>query len=155
MRDVLPSVVNINLPVSGVARNHAYVSVRKRMDGEPHLAALNLLAYAPGIKHVFLVDDDIDVMQEDQVLWALATRFQADKDLIVMNNTLGSRLNPPAYAYRRDDRGALETKLIFDCTRPASPAKFPIAARVKPDVRAAIDLDALVRPAVAADVAGR
>jgi 2,5-furandicarboxylate decarboxylase 1 len=139
MRDVVPSVVNLNMPLSGSARTHAYVSLKKRSDGEPHLAAFNLLAYSPATKHVFLVDDDIDVTQEDQVLWALSTRFQADKDLTIINNTIGSRLNPPTYGYRRDESGGLETKLIFDCTRPTAPARFPAAARVPPDVRARMD----------------
>jgi 2,5-furandicarboxylate decarboxylase 1 len=139
MRDVVPTVVNLNMPLSGSARNHAYISLKKRADGEPHLAAFNLMAYSPATKHIFLVDDDIDVTQEDQVLWALATRFQADKDLTIINNTIGSRLNPPTYGYRRDEIGGLETKLIFDCTRPASPAKFPVAARVPPEVRERMD----------------
>jgi UbiD family decarboxylase len=37
------------------------------------------MAYSPATKHVFIVDDDIDVTNEADVLWALATRFQADK----------------------------------------------------------------------------
>ena len=117
-RDVCPNVKNLYLPISGVARNHAYISMKKVADGEPHLAAFNLMAYSPATKHVFIVDDDIDVTNEADVLWALATRFQADKDLVVINNSIGSRLNPPTYGYRRDDKGTLETKLIFDCTRP-------------------------------------
>jgi 2,5-furandicarboxylate decarboxylase 1 len=54
------------------------------------------------------------------VLWALATRFQTDKDPVVINNSIGSRLNPPTYGYRRDEKGTLETKLIFDCTNPVA-----------------------------------
>jgi 2,5-furandicarboxylate decarboxylase 1 len=138
-RDVVPTVVNVHMPLSASARTHAYISIKKRSDGEPHLAAFNLLAYSPATKHVFLVDDDIDVTQEDQVMWALATRFQADKDLTIIRNTIGSRLNPPTYGYRRDETGGLETKLIFDCTRPVPPATFPSAARVPADVRARMD----------------
>ena len=99
--------------------------MKKVADGEPHLAAFNFMAYSPATKHVFIVDDDIDVTNEADVLWALATRFQADKDLVVINNSIGSRLNPPTYGYRRDEKGTLETKLIFDCTRPLSAGKFP------------------------------
>ena len=103
--------------------------MKKVADGEPHLAAFNVMAYSPATKHVFIVDDDIDVTNEADVLWALATRFQADKDLVVINNSIGSRLNPPTYGYRRDEKGTLETKLIFDCTRPLSAGKFPDATR--------------------------
>jgi 2,5-furandicarboxylate decarboxylase 1 len=145
-RDVLPTVTNVHLPISASARNHAYISIKKHADGEPHLAAFNLLAYNPATKHVFVVDDDIDVTNEADVLWALATRFQADKDLTIINNSIGGWLNPPTYGYRRDEKGALETKLIFDCTRPSPPAKFPEATRVPPEVKARMDPGDFTRP---------
>jgi 2,5-furandicarboxylate decarboxylase 1 len=138
-RDVVPTVTNVHLPISGVARNHAYISLKKHHDGMGHLAAFALLANNGATKHVWLVDDDIDVTDESQVLWAMATRFQGDKDMVTINNSAGSFLNPPTYGYRRDEKGSLETKLIFDCTRPASPAKFPVATRVPPDVAARLD----------------
>ena len=152
-RDVCPNVKNLYLPISGVARNHAYISMKKVADGEPHLAAFNVMAYSPATKHVFIVDDDIDVTNEADVLWALATRFQADKDLVVINNSIGSRLNPPTYGYRRDEKGTLETKLIFDCTRPLSAGKFPDATRVPPDVKARMNPDDYVRPLSEGDLA--
>jgi 2,5-furandicarboxylate decarboxylase 1 len=137
VRDVSPNVTGLHLPLSAIARNHAYVSMKKRADGEPHLVAFALLAYSQATKHVFIVDDDIDVTNEPDVLWALATRFQADKDLTIINNSIGSPLNPPTYAYKRDDKGVLETKLIFDCTRPLSGGRqFPEATRIPPEVKA-------------------
>ena len=54
--------------------------MKKIADGEPHLAAFSLFAYSPATKQVFIVDYDIDVTNEPNFLWALATRFQADKD---------------------------------------------------------------------------
>jgi 2,5-furandicarboxylate decarboxylase 1 len=137
VRDVCPSVKNLHLPVSATARLHAYISMKKQSDGEPHLAAFNLLSYSPATKHVFIVDDDIDVTNEADVLWALGTRFQADKDLVIIKNSAGVRLNPPTYAYERDKRGSMETKLIFDCTRPIG--DFPPATRVPPEVKERMD----------------
>jgi 2,5-furandicarboxylate decarboxylase 1 len=135
VRDVSPGVTGLHLPLSGSARNHAYVSMKKRADGEPHLVAFALMAYSQATKHVFIVDDDIDVTNESDVLWALATRFQADKDLVTIRNSIGSHLNPPTYAYKRDEKGTLETKLIFDCTRSLSGREFPPATRVPPSVK--------------------
>src|SRR5207244_12789240 len=126
-RDVCPNVINVHLPISGVARNHAYISMKKVADGEPHLPAFNIMAFIRATKHVFIVDDDIDVTNEADVLWALATRFQADKDLVVINNSIGSRLNPPTYGYRRDEKGTLETKMVIDYRRPSSTGKFLVA----------------------------
>jgi 2,5-furandicarboxylate decarboxylase 1 len=150
VRDVCPSVTNLHLPLSATARLHAYISMKKQSDGEPHLAAFNLLSYNPATKHVFIVDDDIDVTNEADVLWALGTRFQADKDLVIIKNSAGVRLNPPTYAYERDKRGSMETKLIFDCTRPMG--EFPPATRVPPDVKARMDPGDYVRAATAGDL---
>jgi 2,5-furandicarboxylate decarboxylase 1 len=145
VRDVCPTVTAVHLPLSASARMHAYVSMKKLADGEPHLAAFNLLAYNPATKHVFVVDDDIDVTNEADVMWALSSRFQADKDLAIINNSIGGWLNPPTYSYRRDEKGALETKLIFDCTRPLT-AKFPVPTRVPPEVKERMDPGDYVRP---------
>jgi len=144
IRDVVPNVTNVHLPLSGTARMHAYISMRKIADGEPHLAAFNLLAYNGATKHVWIVDDDIDVTNEAEVMWAMATRFQGDKDMAVINNSLGGWLNPPTYAYKRDEKGSLETKIIFDCTRPLN-SNFPAKAGVPAEVRDRIDPSQYVR----------
>jgi 2,5-furandicarboxylate decarboxylase 1 len=134
VKEAVPSVVAVNLPLSGMARSHLYLSMRKRVEGEPKLAACAALAVDPLLKHVFVVDDDVDVFDEVATLWCLATRFQADRDLTVLPNFLGGQLNPVTYGHRREEKGPMETKLIFDCTRPAPPEKFPTSCRVPPEV---------------------
>ena len=144
VRDVVPNVTNVHLPLSGTARMHAYISMRKIADGEPHLAAFSLLAYNGATKHVWIVDEDIDVTNEAEVMWAMATRFQADKDMAMIKNSLGGWLNPPTYSYRRDEKGSMETKLIFDCTRPMT-GNFPQKAGVPPDVKERMNPEDYVR----------
>lgn len=140
VRDVVPNVTNVHLPLSGTARMHAYISMRKIADGEPHVAAFNLFAYNQATKHIWVVDEDIDVTNEAEVMWAFATRFQGDKDMVVINNSIGGWLNPPTYGYQRDKKGSLETKLIFDCTRPiGGEHEFPKPAGVPADVKARMD----------------
>ena len=136
VREVMPTVKAINLPISGLARNHLYMSMKKRVEGEPKVAACAALTVDTLLKHIFVVDDDIDVFDEAQVLWCLATRFQADRDLTVMPNFLGGHLNPVTYGYHREEKGPMETKLIFDCTMPAPPVKFPPRCKV-PDAAVA------------------
>jgi 2,5-furandicarboxylate decarboxylase 1 len=51
-----------------------------------------------------------------------------------MPNFLGGHLNPITYGFHREEKGPMETKLIFDCTKPAPPATFPPICRVPPDV---------------------
>ncbi len=59
------------------------------------------------------VDEDIDVYREEEVLWALATRMQADRDLMVMPGLMGAMLDPSS-------EGGLTAKLGVDATIPAS-----------------------------------
>src|SRR4029453_11136651 len=103
-------------------------------EGEPKIAAVAALAVDPLLKHVFVVDDDVDVFNEVDTLWSMATRFQADRALTIMPNFLGGHLNPVTYGYHREEKGPMETKLIFDMTRPAPPETFPPMCRVPPDV---------------------
>ena len=139
VREVVPTVTAVNLPVSGLGRNHLYMSMKKRIEGEPKVAACAALTVDTLLKHIFIVDDDIDVFNEQDVLWCLATRFQADRDLTIMPNFLGGHLNPVTYGYHREEKGPMETKLIFDCTKPAPPVTFPPKCKVPEDALAAVN----------------
>ena len=125
INEAVPSVTAINLPMSGAARAHCYISLKKRSEGEPKQAALAAFITEPSIKHVMVVDDDSNVFNGTQVLWTLAMRFQADRDLLILPNILGSHLNPTSYGYNRMQKGSMETKLIFDATKPLPPYEFP------------------------------
>jgi 2,5-furandicarboxylate decarboxylase 1 len=147
VQEVVPTVKAVNLPYSGGGRVYCYISIRKTVDGEPKQAAFAALVAEPNIKHCIVVDDDIDVFNEAEVLWALATRFEADRDMFVMPYCLGSHLNPTAYTYERDGtHGYMQTKVIFDATRPAPPAYFPPTAKVPDEVVDRIDLNEYLEP---------
>lgn len=124
VKGVVPSAIAVNLPISGAARCHCYISMKKGVDGEPKQAAFAAFATDPNIKMVVVVDDDIDPFNEEEVLWAIATRFQADTGLTVIPNALGGHLNPSAYAFDRTKHGVMETKLILDATIPMAPYEF-------------------------------
>ncbi len=145
VKEAVPGVRAVNLPMSGAARAHCYISMKKRSEGEPKLAAMAAFITEPSIKHVVVVDDDIDAFNETQVLWALAMRFQADRDLVIMPNTLGSHLNPTAYGYNRMENGTMETKLIFDATKPLPPYAFPREAKAPEEILERIELGQYVR----------
>ena len=59
------------------------VSMRQRNPGEARNAIAAVFCSSADVKHVFVVDDDIDVFSDEQIDWALATRFQADRDFVV------------------------------------------------------------------------
>ncbi len=144
VREVMPTVTALNLPLAGI-RSVAFIAMKKKVEGEPKLAACAAFTVDPILKHVFVVDDDIDVYNQDQVIWAFTTRFQADRDLIVMPNFLGGHLNPVTYGWHREEKGPMETKMIFDCTKPAPPITFPPACRVPPDVVERVQPDQLLK----------
>jgi 2,5-furandicarboxylate decarboxylase 1 len=146
VKEVVPTVVAVNLPISGCARAFCYISIKKRADGEPQQAAMAALTAETDVKHVVVVDEDIDVFNETDVLWAVATRFQADRDMIIMPNSFGSHLNPSAYAREEGDPKHLETKLILDATKPLPPALFPEVARAPREMVEQIDLEQYLKP---------
>lgn len=75
---------------------HAIVQIEKRTEGDAKNAILAALAANPSMKGVIIVDDDIDILSYEDVEYAIATRFQADKDLIIVSGARGSSLDPSA-----------------------------------------------------------
>jgi UbiD family decarboxylase len=88
------------------------VSLRQRVPGEARNAIAAVFSSAGDVKHVFVVDDDIDIFSDEQIDWALATRFQADRDLVV---AAGFRCVPLDPSLQGSRTGA---KCGFDCTKP-------------------------------------
>lgn len=72
------------------------------------------------LKHVFLVDEDVDPFDMNDVLWAMNTRFQGDADIITIPGVRTHPLDPsndPTMSPSIRDHG-IATKVIFDCTVP-------------------------------------
>jgi 2,5-furandicarboxylate decarboxylase 1 len=139
IKNVLPNLKGVNLPWSGGGRSFCYISIQKRAEGEPTQAAFAALTTEPNIKHVVVVDEDIDPFNEQEVLWAMAMRFQADRDMKVIPNALSAHLNPSSYGHNRMEKGPMETKVIFDCTKPLPPYTFAERALAKQDLVDQID----------------
>lgn len=144
VQKIVPIVDNINLPLSGMGRARCYISLKQHTDGEAKQAAFIALALENYISQVILVDDDIDVFNENQVLQALSTRFDAREDLLVMNNCLGDRSVPTAYDINQHkySDGNMQTKLIFDATKSITPIDgklFPKAVGVPKKIIENID----------------
>jgi len=93
------------------------VSIKKRSDKEPKKVIETALEAHKSLKHIFVFDDDINLSDPEDVLWALTTRFQADKDLYTYPDSLGSSLDPSSEP--GEDRRKT-CKAGFDCTIPLS-----------------------------------
>ncbi len=90
----VPEVGNICVTPGGTFRHHVVVSIRKRHEYEARNVILALLATGIGIKLVTVVDDDIDVTDPLEVEWALSTRMQPDRDIIIIPRLTCSTLDP-------------------------------------------------------------
>ncbi len=131
-----PSVRDVHLSMGGVGRYVLYVQMKKSQEGEAKNVILGAFGGHYDLKSVIVVDTDVDIHNPREVEWAVTTRFQADRDLIVIPNAQGSKLDPST----RDGVGA---KMGLDATVPldAPDGKF---TRIRVPGEAEIDLNAVV-----------
>ena len=115
---VVPKVHGVNLSIGGSGWLHTIISIEKQLDGDGKNALLAAFAAHPSLKHAVVVDCDIDIYNVSDVEWAVATRFQASEDLIIIENARGSTLDSSA-----DQETGLTTKMGVDATRPLTKPK--------------------------------
>jgi UbiD family decarboxylase len=99
-----------SIPASN-GRQHARVALRRGSKGQARLALSAMLA-VPFLKHVFVVDDDVDIFCDEEVEWAMSTRFRADRDLMVVEGAPGIYMDPVI-----GEDGSM-VKAGFDLTAP-------------------------------------
>ena len=112
----VPEVHAVRLTEGGCCWLHGVVSITKQKEGDGKNAILAALGAHTSMKLVVVVDDDVDIHDNDALEWAIATRFQADRDLVVVQGARGSSLDPSA-----DETTA---KMGIDATRPVGGTGF-------------------------------
>jgi UbiD family decarboxylase len=127
LHDHYPNVTDVAYPKSGTCRLHAYIAVRRPAPGLARLVAAAAIGDDLSLKLVVVVDDDVDVHNDSDVLWAMATRMQANEDIDVLRNAMGAILDP-------SNNNGLTDKMIVDATRP--PGDFPARHTLDPAARA-------------------
>jgi UbiD family decarboxylase len=105
--------LDVNINPGGCSWLHAIVQIDKHTEQDGRMAIKAAFDGHRSCKHVFVVDKDIDIYNPLEVEWALATRFQGDRDLVIRSSEPGSSLDPSAEAGSH-----LTTKLGFDLTKP-------------------------------------
>ena len=116
LRKAVPGVTNVYRPTS--CPIHLYIQMKKRKESDPRQAILAAISAPEGIKHVFVFDEDINIFDEPEVLWAIGTRSQWDKDLVVVPNCNAAGLDPSC------ERDGMGTRAGIDCTKPLPPEVF-------------------------------
>lgn len=116
IRDALSKSVTkvhgMNLTPASGGYFHCIVSIDKSNDGDGKTAILNCFASSHPLKLVVVVDGDINPFDLSQVEWALTTRFQADKGIVLIKGARGSSLDPSS------GKTAVTSKLGLDATLP-------------------------------------
>ena len=109
--------LDVNVNPGGCSWLHAIVQIDKQTEEDGKKAIAAAFAGHGSCKHVYVVDRDIDIYNPLEVEWAMATRFQGDRDLVVLDPAPGSSLDPSAEAGTH-----VTTRLGFDLTAPLETA---------------------------------
>jgi 2,5-furandicarboxylate decarboxylase 1 len=136
LKRTFPNVLDVHLSPGGTMRYHLYVQIKKRQDGEAKNIMMGAFAGSFDVKQVIVVDDDVDIHNPTEVEWAVATRFQADRDLLVVSESQGSKLDPST----RDGVGA---KMGLDATKPLSAGEM-VFKRIRVPGEDSVDVERLL-----------
>ena len=88
IRSAVPNTVGVHLTPGGTCRYHVVVSIDKLNEGEPKNVMFAALSSSQEIKRVVVVDKDVNIFDPVDVEWAIATRFQAASDTMIVQRAL-------------------------------------------------------------------
>lgn len=113
LRRNLPNVTAVHVPHRTCGAFMAIVKMKKTAQGEPQQAIMAALGTEFYTKYVIVVDDDVDIFDMSDVMWAIATRVRAEKDIVLIPGCKGAILDPTS-----DPETFTVTKMGIDATRP-------------------------------------
>jgi len=114
LRRNLPNVRDVHVPHTTCGGLVAFVSMKKTAEGEPQMAIMSTLGTELYTKYVIVVDDDVNIFDLADVMWAVATRVHAEKDIFFIPGAKGAILDPTS-----DPQNFTVTKMGIDATRPS------------------------------------
>jgi UbiD family decarboxylase len=114
LRRNLPNVRAVHVPHTTCGAFMAFIAMKKTADGEPQMAVMATLGTELYTKYVIVVDDDVDIFDLNDVMWAVATRVRAEKDIFFIPGAKAAILDPTS-----DPQNFTVTKMGIDATRPA------------------------------------
>ena len=113
LRRNLPNARAVHVPHTTCGAFMAFISIKKTAEGEAQMAVMAALGTELYTKYVIVVDDDVDVFDLNDVMWAVATRVRAEKDVFFIPNAKSAILDPTS-----DPETFTVTKMGIDATRP-------------------------------------
>jgi UbiD family decarboxylase len=125
--------LNVHVTPGGASWLHAVVQIAKQTPDDGQQAIAAAFRGHGSLKHVWIVDADIDIFDPHDVEWAVATRFQADRALVVLNDQPSSSLDPSAQhvpgQQSRTAKMGLDATIWWDT--PAGPSDAEAYRRVR------------------------
>ncbi len=109
----LPGVIAVHVPHRTCGAFMAVVKMKKSSQGEPQQAIMAALGTEFYTKYVIVVDEDVDIFDMDDVMWAVATRVRAERDVVMIPHAKGAILDPTS-----DPVEFTVTKMGIDATKP-------------------------------------
>jgi UbiD family decarboxylase len=109
---------DVYITPGGCSWLHAVVQIRKQNPDDGKKAIAAAFEGHKSLKHCIVVDEDINIYDPHDVEWAIATRFQADKNTVILSNQPGSSLDPSGDL--SEGKKATTSKAGLDATIPAS-----------------------------------
>ena len=109
-------VKDANVTIGAGCRFHGIVSIKKKNPGDARTAIIGALSSTKDMKHVVIVDDDIDIFDPGDVEGAIASRVQASNDVMIIPGALGTGLDPSHLINNTSD------KMGIDATKPLGEA---------------------------------
>lgn len=113
LRRNLPNVIAVHVPHTTCGAFMAFIKMKKTAEGEPQQAMMAALGTEFYTKYVIVVDEDVDIFDMNDVMWALATRVRAERDIVFVPGCKGAVLDPTS-----DPETFTLTKMGIDATRP-------------------------------------
>lgn len=113
---VSSGVLDVHIPPYGDGFL-ALVQIKKKLPGEPKNVALAAMMTYVNIKNVIVVDEDVDIYNPADVMWAVSTRVRPDRDVFTVPYSQGHEMDPCS------NRAGLQTKVGIDATRDAELSK--------------------------------
>ena len=109
----LPNVQNVHVPHTTCGAFMVFISLKKTAEGEPQLAIMSTLGTELYAKYIVVVDEDVDVFNMNDVMWAIATRCKAEKDITLIPGAKAAVIDPTS-----DPETFTLTKMGIDATKP-------------------------------------
>jgi UbiD family decarboxylase len=113
LRRNLPNVTAVHVPLCTVGALMAIVQMKKTAEGQPKQAIMAALGTEFYVKTVVVVDEDVDIFNLSDVMWAVSTRTRADSDVTLIHGAMGAILDPTS-----DPVTHTLTKVGIDATKP-------------------------------------